>query len=157
MAKELYIDIKGSTGSGKSTLVYLFYNFLKEKGFKIKIKPNGDFETFREFKEVMSNNLDEKLSDISRRTIIYIEEKRIASFFEDEDESNLPTSVNDEQEVGERPLEERPTEQPQVEEQPQTEIPQIKTKKKVTPLDMWVPSYPDPYQTPSPTVTDSNW
>jgi len=67
--KEITIEIKGLTNSGKSSLTYLIKELLKKEGININMTVDTDYIDENDFNMKMSKNLDERIEMLKRRKI----------------------------------------------------------------------------------------
>lgn len=74
--KNLKITVSGENGTGKSTLIYLLKEFLKQNNFNIELMNSVDFKTETEFDNIIGKNIEEK-SDLIKYSNILIEENQI--------------------------------------------------------------------------------
>ena len=74
MKKNIEIKIIGKAGSGKSTILYLFKEFLKEKGFEVDHRMNLDHLNEESFDEQMEKNIEKRTSAVIDKTKIIFEE-----------------------------------------------------------------------------------
>lgn len=79
MKNEIIIsaNVIGTTASGKSTILSLFKEFLKEKGFEVDHIVNYDDKDEESFDEVMKQHLDAKIDAIKEKTKITIQEIQV--------------------------------------------------------------------------------
>jgi len=74
MNKNIKITISGTAGSGKSRIVYLIKESLKNKGLNIEHSFGIDFDDENQFDNTMSRNIDSVVENISKNRTITIEE-----------------------------------------------------------------------------------
>jgi GTPase SAR1 family protein len=78
MTRKIKINIIGTTASGKSTILSLFKEFLKDKGFEVEHEINYEHQDEKSFDKAMKHNLDAKIDAIKEKTKIFIKEVQIS-------------------------------------------------------------------------------
>lgn len=73
----LEITITGMCGSGKSRLLFIIKNFLKNKGFDVEYGGDFDYPTEFEFDKCMVEHNDEVIDFLIKNRTIVINEKQI--------------------------------------------------------------------------------
>jgi uridine kinase len=72
--KNLTITVSGCTMSGKSRMIYLLKQFLREQGFDVEQELNEDHPTEENFDDVMGNNFNVVIETIKTTRKIKIKE-----------------------------------------------------------------------------------
>jgi len=67
--KEITIEVKGLTNTGKSSLTYLIKELLKKEGININMKGDGDYLNEDDFDTKMKKNLDKRIKMLKERKI----------------------------------------------------------------------------------------
>jgi deoxyadenosine/deoxycytidine kinase len=67
--KELTIEIKGLTNTGKSTLTYLIKNLLKKEGVNIEMIDDNDYLNEDDFNLKMKKDLGKRIDMLKGRKI----------------------------------------------------------------------------------------
>lgn len=76
--KNLTITVSGKTNSGKSRLVLLLKDFLREEDFKVEFDGGIDYENEEQFNEHVSKNFDHVIEQLKETTITLKEEQLTA-------------------------------------------------------------------------------
>lgn len=81
--KELKITIAGKSATGKSTVMLMLEEFLLEKGFKVNVDLEielNDFGTEKKFREVMSNNNEDRIDSLTENVVINLKQKQTVAW-----------------------------------------------------------------------------
>lgn len=72
MNNKIIITINGKTASGKSTLVYLLKNFLRDQGFSVEFDGGLDYSDENQFDFFIKHRFDDNLSNLlkNNKTIV---------------------------------------------------------------------------------------
>jgi len=71
------LDVEGEAMSGKSTVLYIIKEALKEKGFDVVFHGGLDFINENRFDHHMSKDLDKKIKAIKSKCEIKLKEKQM--------------------------------------------------------------------------------
>jgi nucleoside-triphosphatase THEP1 len=80
--KELQITVSGPAASGKSTMMLLLEEFLKEKGFNIELQLENELldygteERFRRTMQLNKNEREKNIKDFTKITLKSMQMKR---------------------------------------------------------------------------------
>jgi hypothetical protein len=75
--KKITISVTGMVNTGKSRLILLLKNFLKENNFKVEFDGGIDYETETQFDELVSQNLEQVIEKIKESSVITLEEVQV--------------------------------------------------------------------------------
>lgn len=75
--EEITITISGKSGSGKSTILYLFKEFLKHHDFDTEFDGGLDFYNEKQFDSVLQSNIKYKTEIVRKKTKIVFKEQNI--------------------------------------------------------------------------------
>jgi len=75
--KTIHITVSSAAGSGKSRVLYLIKETLRNRGFDVKFNGGMDFSTEKSFDEQMHENIYEVIDSIADMSEIVIEEKQL--------------------------------------------------------------------------------
>ena len=75
--EEITITISGKSGSGKSTILYLFKEFLKHHDFDTEFDGGLDFYNEKQFDSVLQSNIKDKTEIVRKKTKIVFKEQNI--------------------------------------------------------------------------------
>jgi nucleoside-triphosphatase THEP1 len=75
--KKITISVTGMVNTGKSRLILLLKNFLKENNFKVEFDGGIDYETETQFDELVSQNLEQVIEKIKESSVITFEEVQV--------------------------------------------------------------------------------
>ncbi len=79
--KDLIITVSGQYNSGKSRMILLLKNFLRENGFEVEFKGNYDHPTEATFDANASKHFDEVIDQIKESYKIKLQEIQLAKNF----------------------------------------------------------------------------
>ena len=72
--REIIIDVRGNSASGKSTLVYLIKKMLLSHGLEVSFFADPDFSSNEVFESIMSKDTDKRINSIKKKTNISLRE-----------------------------------------------------------------------------------
>lgn len=75
--KNLNITVSGETNSGKSRLILLLKNFLRENDFIVEFDGGIDYENEGQFNEHASKNFDRVIERVKDTTTITLKEEQL--------------------------------------------------------------------------------
>lgn len=75
--EEITITISGKSCSGKSTILYLFKEFLKHHDFDTEFDGSSDFYNEKQFDSVLQNDIRNKTEIVRKKTKIVFKEQNI--------------------------------------------------------------------------------
>lgn len=75
--EEIIITISGKSCSGKSTILYLFKEFLKHHEFDTEFDGGFDFYNEKQFDSVLQNYIRNKTEIVRKKTKIVFKEQNI--------------------------------------------------------------------------------
>ena len=75
--EEITITISGKSCSGKSTLLYLFKEFLKHHEFDVSFDGGFDFYNEKQFDSVLQINIKDKTEIVRKKSKIVFKEQNI--------------------------------------------------------------------------------
>lgn len=75
--EELVVTVSGKTGTGKSRLIYLLKNFLREQNFNVEYELNDDYSTEAKFDERVGRGFGDAIEAIKNRSDVRIREFRV--------------------------------------------------------------------------------
>lgn len=75
--KNLNITVSGETNSGKSRLILLLKDFLRENDFIVEFDGGIDYENEGQFNEHVSKNFDRVIEQVKDTTIITLKEEQL--------------------------------------------------------------------------------
>lgn len=77
---KIVIDVQGTSNTGKSRLILLMKQFLREKGFEVEIQPNLDYPDEETFDKQHDINLQESIATIKDKSkVVFVETHCIRS------------------------------------------------------------------------------
>ena len=79
MDKDLKIIILGRAATGKSTMMLLLEQFLKEKGFEVAMQMEEeliDYGTERNMRRIFNENIDERVNALKQNVKITLEQRQ---------------------------------------------------------------------------------
>jgi uridine kinase len=75
--KDIIINVSGLPNSGKSRLIYLIKEFLKERQFNVDFDGGTNFQDEEQFDTVVGNNIDPVIDSLKESRKITIIESNI--------------------------------------------------------------------------------
>ena len=77
MKKELKVTVAGVAGSGKSRVLYLIKQALKENGFEVEFDGGNDFKNLDEFDRAMDKDFTAAINVIPLYSKVKLEEVQL--------------------------------------------------------------------------------
>ena len=74
---EIDINVKGTTGSGKSVILYLVKDILMKNGFDVSQDVSLDYRNEQDFDNNISSKLQQAIDTLNKRTKINIKETQM--------------------------------------------------------------------------------
>lgn len=73
--KEVIVTISGGPKTGKSRILYLMKEFLRNNGFDVRMLDGNDFQNEVHFDIAMNKDINESIGAIKKRTTVIFQEQ----------------------------------------------------------------------------------